>query len=89
MVPLSKVLLLMILVTALSISAVRSMKAGVLPAPTPSAGVPELYAALTMPGPPVARMRSQIFISSLVPSMVGMVMQLTRSGDTLQLRSAP
>ena len=60
-----------------------------MPAPTPRAGVPELYAALTMPGPPVARMRSQIFISSLVPSMVGMEMQLTRSGDTLQLRSAP
>src|SRR5699024_5884989 len=30
---------------------------GVLPAPTPIAGLPELYAALTMPGPPVAKIR--------------------------------
>ncbi len=31
------------------------MTTGVLPAPTPIAGLPELYAAFTMPGPPVAR----------------------------------
>ncbi|MNP08260.1 hypothetical protein D3C76_1003200 [compost metagenome] len=37
------------------ISAVSSITTGVLPAPTPIAGLPELYAALTMPGPPVAR----------------------------------
>ena len=35
--------------------AVRSMKAGTLPAPTPRAGLPQEYAALTMALPPVAR----------------------------------
>ena len=40
------------------ISALESMIAGVLPAPTPSAGLPEEYAARTMPGPPVARIIS-------------------------------
>lgn len=43
--------------TARLISAVSSITTGVLPAPTPIAGLPELYAALTMPGPPVARIR--------------------------------
>src|SRR5208283_1657577 len=35
-------------------SAVFSRYTGVLPGPTPSAGFPELYAALTALGPPVA-----------------------------------
>ena len=40
--PLSKVLEWMIELTAMRTSAVESMIAGVLPAPTPRAGVPEL-----------------------------------------------
>ena len=43
--------------TARFTSAVSSITTGVLPAPTPIAGLPELYAAFTMPGPPVARIR--------------------------------
>lgn len=38
-----------------SMSTSASTYAGALPGPTPSAGLPEVYAALTMPGPPVAR----------------------------------
>ena len=44
--PLSKVLEWMMELTASLISAVSSMMTGVLPAPTPSAGLPEEYAAL-------------------------------------------
>src|SRR3974390_2553150 len=43
--------------TAMGISADFSRYTGVLPAPTPSAGLPELYAAFTAPGPPVASIR--------------------------------
>ena len=57
--------------TAIRISAVSSMITGVFPAPTPSAGLPEEYAALTMPGPPVARMMSASLITSLVSSREG------------------
>ena len=52
-------------------SAVSSMITGVLPAPTPSAGFPDEYAAFTMPGPPVARMMSASFITMLVSSRDG------------------
>src|SRR2546427_377303 len=45
-------------------SAVSSMTIVALPAPTPYAGLPELYAALTIAGPPVAIVRSQMLISS-------------------------
>ncbi len=41
------------------------------PAPTPYAGLPELYAARTMAGPPVAMVRSQIDISSCASGMLG------------------
>ena len=44
--PLSNVLEWMIELTASLISALSSMMTGVLPAPTPSAGLPEEYAAL-------------------------------------------
>ena len=49
------------------------MKAGPFPGPTPIAGLPELYAALTIASPPVARIIevSLDLISSLVPSNVG------------------
>ena len=46
-------------------SAVSSITIVALPAPTPYAGLPELYAALTIAGPPVAIVRSQMLISSL------------------------
>ena len=64
--PLSNVLEWMMELTASVRSAVSSMIAGVLPAPTPRAGVPLEYAALTMPGPPVARMMSASFIRKFV-----------------------
>ena len=73
--PLSKVLEWMMLLTASRMSALSSMMAGVLPAPTPTAGLPEEYAALTMPGPPVARMTSDSFMSRLVISREGTSIQ--------------
>ena len=51
------------------------MMAGTLPAPTPIAGLPEEYAARTMPGPPVARMMSASFITLLVKSKEGSSIQ--------------
>ncbi|MNV21575.1 hypothetical protein D3C71_1125140 [compost metagenome] len=71
--PLSKVLERMMSVTAWSMSALFSMKAGTLPGPTPRAGLPQLYAALTIAAPPVARIRatSGLFIRALVLSIVG------------------
>ena len=57
--------------TARRTSAVSSMITGVFPAPTPSAGFPEEYAALTIPGPPVARMMSASFITRFVSSRLG------------------
>ena len=44
---------------------------GVLPAPTPIAGVPEEYAALTIPGPPVAKIKSTSRITVFVNSILG------------------
>ena len=73
--PLSKVLEWMIELTASLTSAVESMMAGVLPGPTPRAGLPEEYAAWTMPGPPVARMMSAERMSSLVSSRDGWAIQ--------------
>jgi len=61
--------------TAKSKSADSSIIAGVLPAPTPTAGLPEEYAALTMPGPPVARIISASFITRLVNSREGTSIQ--------------
>ena len=69
--PLSKVLEWIMEFTASLMSAVSSMIAGVFPAPTPTAGFPEEYAAFTMPGPPVARIRSASRITSLVSSREG------------------
>ena len=51
------------------------MIAGVLPAPTPNAGLPLEYAALTIPGPPVARMMSASFITVFVSSREGISIQ--------------
>ena len=70
-IPLSNVLEWMIEFTAILISAVSSMITGVLPGPTPSAGFPEEYADLTIPGPPVARMMSASFITRFVSSRLG------------------
>ena len=61
----------MIELTAILTSAVSSIITGVLPAPTPSAGFPDEYAALTIPGPPVARMISASFITVFVSSSDG------------------
>ncbi len=69
--PLSNVLEWIIELTARTISAVSSMMAGVLPAPTPTAGLPEEYAALTIPGPPVARIISASFMTRFVISRLG------------------
>ncbi|MNE34049.1 hypothetical protein D3C80_1277520 [compost metagenome] len=62
-------------------SAVSSTTTGVLPAPTPMAGLPELYAALTMPGPPVARIMliSGWCIKALDSSTEGWSIQPIRS----------
>ena len=73
--PLSKVLEWITEFTAIRISAESSMIAGVFPGPTPRAGFPEEYAAVTMPGPPVARIVSAERISSLVSSMLGSSIQ--------------
>ena len=73
--PLSKVLEWMMEFTESSTSAVSSMMAGLLPGPTPRAGLPEEYAALTMPGPPVARMMSAERMSSAVMSSEGTSIQ--------------
>ena len=56
-------------------SALSSIIAGVLPAPTPTAGLPLEYAALTMPGPPVARIMSASFMTRLVISKEGTSIQ--------------
>ena len=61
--------------TASLISAVSSIITGVFPAPTPSAGFPEEYAAFTIPGPPVARMMSDSFMTILVSSSDGASIQ--------------
>ncbi len=61
--------------TAILISAVSSMITGVLPAPTPRAGLPEEYAAFTIPGPPVAKMISALLMTSLVSSREGTSIQ--------------
>lgn len=53
----------------------RAKKCTAEAAPTPSAGLPEEYAACTMPGPPVARMISASCISSPVNSRLGNSMQ--------------
>lgn len=50
-------------------------------APTPMAGLPEEYAAFTIPGPPVARISrtGSAFISSWQPSRDGMLKHATAS----------
>ena len=65
----------MIEFTARIISAESSITAGTLPAPTPSAGLPLLYAALTIPGPPVAKIISADCIKRFVKSNDGTSIQ--------------
>ena len=69
--PLSKVLEWMMEFTASRISALSSITAGTFPAPTPTAGFPLEYAARTIPGPPVASVKSHSFISRSVISRLG------------------
>ena len=73
--PLSKVFEWIIEFTASTMSALLSIIAGVLPAPTPIAGLPEEYAARTMPGPPVARIMSASRITRFVMSRLGTSIQ--------------
>ena len=70
-IPLSNVLEWMMEFTAFLMSAVSSMMTGVFPGPTPTAGFPEEYADFTIPGPPVARIRSESFITVVVSSSDG------------------
>src|SRR4029077_10481421 len=76
--------------TAFGTSAVRSIKTGTLPGPTPNAGLPDEYAARTKPMPPVARMTAVIlcFIKASVPSMVAVVMQPIASAGRPSLTPA-
>ena len=48
-----------------------SIIAGVFPAPTPNAGFPLEYAAFTIPGPPVAKIVSDLLINIFVNSKDG------------------
>ena len=74
-IPLSNVFEWIIEETASRISAEESITAGVLPAPTPIAGLPLEYAALTIPGPPVASMQSASRITVCVSSSDGTSIQ--------------
>lgn len=74
-IPLSKVLESTTELTAILISAVSCIIAGTFPGPTPIAGFPEEYAALTIPGPPVARTRFELLITALDNSKVGSSIQ--------------
>src|SRR5690606_2383824 len=77
--PKSEVLESIVLRAASSMSAVSSMTIVELPAPTPNAGLPELYAALTMALPPVARTMSQEAIRYCETGMLGCSMHWNRS----------
>src|SRR5690554_2870562 len=72
-IPLSNALDITISLMACLRSAVFSMYAGTLPAPTPSAGLPQEYAALTIALPPVARIVATPgwFINLFVLSKLG------------------
>ena len=70
-IPLSKVFEWIIELTAIIISADSSITAGTFPAPTPSAGLPLEYAALTIPAPPVAKIISDELINIFVNSNDG------------------
>src|SRR5262249_48317338 len=77
--PLSLVLLIRVLRAASSTLAVSSITIVAFPAPTPYAGLPELYAALTMAGPPVAIVKSQMDMSSCARGMLGFAAHCRRS----------
>jgi len=76
--------------TAFETSAVRSIKTGTLPGPTPNAGFPDEYAALTRPIPPVARMTAVFlcFMRVSVPSIVDVERQWIASGGRPALMPA-
>ena len=74
--------------TANTTSAVSSMIAGVLPAPTPTAGLPDEYADLTIPGPPVAKIMSASFINKVVISRLGISIQPMMSSGAPALTAA-
>ena len=89
-VPLSKHLPVKMSCTAFGTSAVRSIKTGTLPGPTPNAGLPDEYAARTSPIPPVARITAVClcFISASVPSIVAVDMQPIASAGKPSLAPA-
>lgn len=74
--------------TASGISAEASTTAGVLPAPTPIAGLPEEYAALTMPGPPVAKIVSASLITAPERATLGSSIQPMISSGAPALTAA-
>ena len=65
--PLSKLLLSTMSLTARPNLALASMYAGTLPAPTPRAGFPQEYAARTIALPPVARISATPGCSMSLP----------------------
>ena len=77
-----------VLRAASAMSAVSSMTIVALPAPTPYAGLPEPYAALTIAGPPVAMVRSHVAISSLASGMLGRSTHCSMSSGAPSRRSA-
>src|SRR6187551_21120 len=77
--PWSLVLLIRVFRAASSMFAVSSMTIVALPAPTPYAGLPELYAALTIAGPPVAIVRSQLDIRAFASGILGRPTHWSRS----------
>ena len=77
-----------VLRAASAMSAVSSITIVALPAPTPYAGLPELYADLTIAGPPVAIVRSQMLINSPASGMLGRTTHWRRSSGAPSFRSA-
>jgi hypothetical protein len=86
--PLSLVLLIRVFRAASAMSAVSSMTIVAFPAPTPYAGLPELYAAFTIAGPPVAMVRSAFAIRSLASGILGRSTHCSRSSGAPWRRSA-
>jgi hypothetical protein len=82
------VLLIAELRAACATSAVSSMTIVALPAPTPYAGLPELYAAFTIAGPPVAIVRSHTLINSRASGMLGRSTHCRRSAGAPAASSA-
>ena len=88
--PQSKLLPMIISRTAFRTSAVFSTKAGTLPGPTPMAGLPLLWAALTMLVPPVDKimLTRGSFISAAAALIPGSERQLISPSGAPALTAA-